>query len=439
MIRSLLPQILTKQQNIITPINRIKPNTIRLFCTNNNNNNNDDNNNNNNNDDEIEISKKILLARKKKNKNSNIKKFLSGEDRELKNIIDDNRNRNLFSKKNQSQQPQPQQPQPQQLPKITLKSKIEKEKENILEFAGRKEIAHGIFINPDLTKSDKRLTIVTGTDAKKVEAKELANFLELDYLPLNQVLKLPNELFSYQSVLFVQPKGVTLHHFQPCQLSSSSSSGNHHVRKMVDEVLLDYTEGSIAYRTKFGKNARSPIIRAICPSKNVYPDTVLDVTGGLGKDAWVIASFGPKVTIVERNPVLIYLMENALSKALSNPNTAEIAKRITLVHKDSIEYLVENLKNPQEDKVPQVIFMDPMYQPKKTEKSLSKKDIRAIRKLVGGDRDSTTLFALSRRFASNRVVWKRPRGTLPFNPDIEFKSSDTCFYVYLKNKTTLNY
>ncbi|KAK5581283.1 hypothetical protein RB653_001314 [Dictyostelium firmibasis] len=457
MIRKLLPQIINKQQNLIKPINNNNNNsTIRLFCT--------SINDNNIIEDDREIGRKILLARNKKNKNSqiNIKKFLSGNDIELKEIIEANNGRNnmksrasnfneVIIKGQQEQQEQQEEQTPFSTNKFikrvndnnnnnnksgtisfkTKEDKKEEEKEKILEFTGRKEIAHGIFINPDLSNSDKRITIVTGSENKDFEAKELAKELNLDYLPLQQVLKLPNELFGYQSVLFVQPKGVTLHDFEP----TFSKSKNNHVRKMMNEILLDYTEGTVAHRTAFGKNKKSPIIRSICRSNGVFPDTILDVTGGLGKDAWIMASFGSKVTIIERNPVLVYLIERALSKALLNPDTSDIASRITLIHKDSIEYLVENFKNSSIENRPQVIFMDPMYQPKKTEKSLSKKDIRAVRKLVGGDRDSTTLFALSRRFATNRVVWKRPRGVLTFNPDIEYKSTDTCFYVYLTNKS----
>eukprot|EP01132_Coremiostelium_polycephalum_P004600 gene4600-5745_t len=290
-----------------------------------------------------------------------------------------------------------------------------------------KEIAPGIYINPTLQQVNVNQIVVSSSEDCTNRGVEVAKELGVQYFSLGQMLTLPPALFSYQLVLYVTDAGITLYDLE-------KTPGAKRPRKMTNGVLLDYSSGSIDHSVNHGQLMKSPMIRAIS-SKKKLPNHVLDVTGGFGRDAWFIASMGSNVTIVERNPILIYLMNIAHRVALNSPNTREVAKRVKIIHQDSVEYLMNIMKNPDTIEKPDVIYMDPMYPMRKNDgKSLSKKDIRAVRKLVGGDRDSSIVFALAKRCIKDKVVWKRPK-EVPGFPGFNsyYSSSDTRYYVYPKN------
>ena len=54
---------------------------------------------------------------------------------------------------------------------------------------------------------------------------------------------------------------------------------------------------------KFGGGKGQDIAKAVGLNKGVKP-SVLDATGGLGRDAFVLASLGCNVTMIERSPVV---------------------------------------------------------------------------------------------------------------------------------------
>ncbi|GAM17168.1 hypothetical protein SAMD00019534_003430 [Acytostelium subglobosum LB1] len=326
----------------------------------------------------------------------------------------------------------------QEIERVTIESKRERyqkeqEERELHESKDEqyyKEVAPGISINPALSLVNRQQVVVTsGTDAADVsQANELAVRFGLDYVPLHQLQTMPQQLFTYQLALAVASGRLSLNDLE---LYEGKSGGIR--RKMTCEVTLDFTSGELFYKIKERTFAKSPMVRSVrCPE---VPATVLDVTGGLGKDAWVIASFGSKVTVVERNPILHYFLECALDKARKNPATKDIAARITLIKADSVEYLC-SIINREPSEQPDVIYMDPMYLSKsdsaKQARALSKKDIRAIRKLVGGDRESKLLFALSKRIAQKRIVWKKPKTVAPIiGIDTHYSSSDTRFDVFI--------
>eukprot|EP01133_Synstelium_polycarpum_P010783 gene10783-12563_t len=294
-----------------------------------------------------------------------------------------------------------------------------------------KEIAPGIAINPSLGQLDARKIVVTSSKELLDRAKDLCERLGgLDYLPFTQVEVMPETLLPYSLVVMVQPRGIALFDVTPMRNSRIQ-------RKLTSEVSLDFTSGELMFKIQNRTYNRAPLVRAAKLPSLGAPASVLDVTGGLAKDAWILASFGSKVTVIERNPLLHLMIEEALAKAKEHGVCCDIANRIQLVSGDSAQYLVDHI-NDDPSKQPDIIYMDPMYQSKdkdeannnsKLEKSaLSKKDIRAIRKLVGGDRDSKLLFALSKRIAQHRIIWKKPKVITPHpGVDLSYRAKDTLF------------
>jgi 16S rRNA (guanine1516-N2)-methyltransferase len=158
------------------------------------------------------------------------------------------------------------------------------------------------------------------------------------------------------------------------------------------------------YRLKHGGGRRQALARAVGLKKGWQP-TVIDATAGLGRDAFILASLGCHVHMLEKAPVLAALLEDGLQRAAQSAATEEIIRhRLRFTRADSLDFL----QNLQEEAYPDVIFLDPMF-PERTKSSLVKKEMRILRSLSGDDENGSGLLALSLRRARNRVVVKRPR------------------------------
>jgi 16S rRNA (guanine1516-N2)-methyltransferase len=131
---------------------------------------------------------------------------------------------------------------------------------------------------------------------------------------------------------------------------------------------------------------------------------VLDATAGLGGDAGTLAAAGRQVTLVERNPVLAAVLEDALRRWRDGGVVA--AARMRLVVADARAYLAATRAD--------VVFLDPMYpEPVGGGRARKAEGPRLLRLLAGDDGDQAELLSLARRAARHRVVVKRPRHAPP--------------------------
>ncbi len=157
--------------------------------------------------------------------------------------------------------------------------------------------------------------------------------------------------------------------------------------------------------------------------------TVVDATAGLGRDAMLLASLGCVVTAVERSPVLGVLLRDALEQATAEPELKLIIRdRVKLVIADAREVL----EQMADSSPPDVVYLDPMFEPRK-KTALPKKEMRILRRLVGDDRDADKLFEVARRVARERVVVKRtPHAPPPApTPDLSYAGKIARYDVYL--------
>ncbi|WED23252.1 class I SAM-dependent methyltransferase [Vibrio sp. JC009] len=174
-------------------------------------------------------------------------------------------------------------------------------------------------------------------------------------------------------------------------------------------IYVDLVGGAVGHRRKFGGGKGQAIAKAAGLNKGVTP-TVLDGTAGLGRDAFVLASLGCKVQMVERNPVVAALLDNGLKRAKQDPEIGGwVSERMTLLHASSHDAL-EKLAQDKDFAAPDVVYLDPMYpHPENKKKSaLVKKEMRVFQSLVGADTDADGLLKPALSLASKRVVVKRP-------------------------------
>jgi len=79
-------------------------------------------------------------------------------------------------------------------------------------------------------------------------------------------------------------------------------------------VYVDFIEGALGHRIKYGGGKGQLIAKAVGLNKIKNP-YVLDVTAGLGRDAFVLANLGCRVLMLERSPIVAALLEDGLQRA----------------------------------------------------------------------------------------------------------------------------
>ena len=164
-------------------------------------------------------------------------------------------------------------------------------------------------------------------------------------------------------------------------------------------LKCDFVGGAVNHRLHYGGGRGQNLPKAVGMKAGKTP-SVIDATAGLGRDAFLLASLGAQVTLIERSDIMHTLLQDGL-KAASNAGGlhAEIASRMTLIHGDAIDLLPA--MNPE------VVLVDPMHPPRQ-KSALVKADLRAIRDIVGTDDDQLTLIQTALAAASKRVVLKWP-------------------------------
>lgn len=166
-------------------------------------------------------------------------------------------------------------------------------------------------------------------------------------------------------------------------------------------VTASFLQGKTTHRLNYGGGKGQMIAKAVGLNKGVTP-SVLDATAGLAQDAFVLASLGCKVMMLERSPVVAELVANALEEARSS-ELADITGKMSLLEADACTWLRQ-----QNEAVADVIYLDPMY-PHREKSALVKKEMRLFQTLVGENSDDADLLAAALEKARYRVVVKRPR------------------------------
>ena len=258
--------------------------------------------------------------------------------------------------------------------------------------------------------------------------KDAVAVLALDPLCSEKAESLANELGltlisseaeseSYEVLLRVAETGLSL------QATGKKAPG---------AIQADFLTGATAHRRKFGGGKGQMIAKAVGIKSGIRPQ-VLDVTAGLGKDAFVLATLGCDMTLVERSPVIHALLADGLARAEADPDVAEITGRMHLHHANSIDWMREQAAAGERY---QVVYVDPMF-PHNDKSALVKKEMRVFRPVVGDDTDAEELLAAALAIAENRVVVKRPRkapliGSQAPSYQLEGKSSRYDIYTLKK-------
>lgn len=209
-------------------------------------------------------------------------------------------------------------------------------------------------------------------------------------------------------------------------------------RKKIQPVVVDFQSGKANHRRMFGGGKGQLIAKAVGLSSRFKPHLV-DATAGLGGDAFVLASLGCQITLLERNPIVRALLEDGLARAIQSQDAdlVAIVSRMQLLCCDSIDYLQSTQKTAnQTAAIADVIYLDPMF-PERKKSAAVKKEMQMFHGLVGSDSDQADLLSAAQRVAKYRVVVKRPRLAKTIGestPTYQLPGKTSRFDIYVKQK-----
>jgi len=205
-------------------------------------------------------------------------------------------------------------------------------------------------------------------------------------------------------------------------------------RQLDTSIAIDFLSGALAHRHQFGGGRGQAIAKAVGLKSGIVP-SILDTTAGLAGDAFVLATLGCPVTMLERSAIIFSLIENAIERAsLSEKFAAILEQGFSVINCDASDYIEDQLIT--DTTAPDVIYIDPMY-PHRKKSALVKKDMQILQRLHGADDDAARLLENALRFAKKRVVVKRPVTAETLSekkPNTCIKSKKTRYDIYTIEK-----
>lgn len=261
------------------------------------------------------------------------------------------------------------------------------------------------MLSPHEKRMNQKHIVVSTAFAEQIQlAERLATELGLNF----SMNPSPND---YDYALILTPNFIGLQHL---------------ATPKAKPFYIDFLSDKLQYRSQQAGTRKELIARAM-GFKPIESPTIIDVTAGLGRDSFILASLGFKVTLIERSSIIYTLLADALARASKVAQTADIVSRMHLVHANAIEWL------PQLPSKANVIYMDPMFPERKKSASV-KKEMVILQDLLGKDTDSEQLFELALSCSQQRVVVKRPRLAANITeraPNFSLTGKSSRFDIYL--------
>lgn len=195
-------------------------------------------------------------------------------------------------------------------------------------------------------------------------------------------------------------------------------------------LIVDFCSGKLNFRQQKATTKNEAIAKAVGLKKGISC-TIIDTTAGLGQDAFILASLGAELILLERSAIVAALLKDGLERL---PNL-EIRSKMHLIEIDACDYL-SRLEPAQ---YPDVIYCDPMF-PQRQKSALVKKEMQYLQAILDKEPtqsalDTEKLLALAIQSAKKRVVVKRPRLApclIGPKPNFNYLSKNNRFDIYLK-------
>ncbi len=193
------------------------------------------------------------------------------------------------------------------------------------------------------------------------------------------------------------------------------------------EWVLDFTLPAYQQRLQQRGRKNDPLAKAVGLSKQKEL-RILDMTAGLGKDAYWLAHCGASVQMLERHPLLAECLEHAVQLLAQDSEGVDVAKRMQVQQADALDFL-QAVAPGQFD----VAYYDPMF-PERKKSALVKKDMQIMQALHDEDILSENVIATVLKKIPKLVV-KRPISAdflEGIAPQHQIKGDKIRYDVYIK-------
>lgn len=195
---------------------------------------------------------------------------------------------------------------------------------------------------------------------------------------------------------------------------------------MGGNFFLDYAHGPLGYRLQAKRVMHEPLAKVI--SRGAF---VFDATGGIAKDAIMMALLGCKVWTCEAHPLIASLVQDGLERVrhLTAYSLLFEQESFNFFAVDALTKLSEFYAKPLEQR-PDIIYLDPMF-PAKVKSSSAKKTMQWLQHIHAHTShmypdysvaEPHELLSMGLKLAQKRVVVKRPlhAGPLTLAPEVSF-------------------
>ncbi|MGB1343163.1 MAG: class I SAM-dependent methyltransferase [Pseudomonadales bacterium] len=163
-------------------------------------------------------------------------------------------------------------------------------------------------------------------------------------------------------------------------------------------LTVDFSRPALAARRRKVSMRAELLIKAINRGPGA---SVLDMTAGLGTDAFILAAYGHQVTMLERSKTVYLLTQDGLDRAKANPVLKPIVDRMELYHWDSTIPFASARGFD-------AAIVDPMFEAKK-KNALSKGEMQMLQSFIGKGAELTPFLRAASRLGIKRSIVKRPR------------------------------
>lgn len=251
--------------------------------------------------------------------------------------------------------------------------------------------------------SDVPVVIIVFENDSDVRERALASNLNIELVEVG-------ELGNVQVPLYLQylPEGLSL-----CEVG----------RNAAGPTRVDFYDAGLTLRASDSIKQQN-LIKALGLKKHPRP-RILDGMAGLGKDAFLMASAGGSVQMLEKSRIVHALLEDGLERlSVGMGGTLKLPLVVRLTDFLTCDYCKNDFD---------IVYLDPMY-PITGRKSRAKKDMDRLHDLVGIDTQEQKQFGKALGIAQRRVIIKRPKNAPDFaakKPDISYRGSSSRFDVYL--------
>lgn len=163
---------------------------------------------------------------------------------------------------------------------------------------------------------------------------------------------------------------------------------------------IDFNSGELRRRRKFLTPKKEPLLKAI--GKLNQDEFIVDGTAGLGRESFLLMSYGYNVRAVEQSAYLWILQQEALRNIVEDKNIPPEKQRLHFFCGDSTELIAK------ENWSPAILYLDPMF-PASKKTAQVKKPMQVLQKMELKNVAPEELLKKALTLKVGKIVFKRPK------------------------------